>query len=382
MDLLARLDPRVIREKQIQTMLTAFMGHVRRVVATGNVTRDEVDLYGGVLQLAVAHAIQQSLIAFPLKKIMLRMNDIWLETSPSHLKFFRGVGSVIGAPARMLFSMVRMVKGDDGQDTGAKAGESDPLDQTKANLLAGASELRDKILAEEIIAETIARDPEGRRLSTLVDRIRAKGNGARGELPSRHISPAAGTVLLHVAAPACTHDSRKAIGALSWEATAERIVATAPEILNILEDEALNRELTELVMDFRNRMNFHQKTRESLFASLNVLPATLGMAYILTTGDPVGGSGIYAKLHGLFGVHDLWALVSIPASAGIDETGRQRLSEMLEPVVKKWVENRAHIVRRLLEESLSGAVTRHVEATLATADELLRRIETELAAID
>jgi hypothetical protein len=113
---------------------------------------------------------------------------------------------------------------------------------------------------------------------------------------------------------------------------------------------------------------------------LNVLPATLGVAYILTTGDPVGGSGIYAKLQGMFGMHDLWALVSIPASAGLDESGRQRLSDMLEPVVKKWVEDRASIVRRLFEETLSGAVTREVDETVATTEELLKRIEAELTA--
>ncbi len=150
------------------------------------------------------------------------------------------------------------------------------------------------------------------------------GGRDQNELPSRHVSTATGTVIFHAAAPDCTRGSRKQVEDRPWSATAERIVATAPEILNIAEDAALNRELTELVEYFRRRMNFRQKTRESFFASLNVLPATLGMAYILTTGDPVGGSGIYAKLQGMFGMHDLWALVSIPASAGLDETGRQR----------------------------------------------------------
>ncbi len=188
MDLLAQLDPRGIREQQIQTMLTALVKHVRQVVATAKTVRDEIDLYGGVLQLALAHAVQQSLVSFPLKKIMLRMNDIWLETSPSHLKFFRGVGSVIGKPARMIFSMVRMAKGGDSDAIERKAGAVDTLELIESNLLAGASELRDKILAEEVIAETIAKDPEGRRLSALVDQIRQQRGRDQKELPSRHIS--------------------------------------------------------------------------------------------------------------------------------------------------------------------------------------------------
>ena len=382
MELLARLDPRDIRERQIQTMLTALVEHVRQVVATAKTIRDEIDLYGSVIDLALAHAVQQSLISFPLKKIMLRMNEIWLETSPSHLKFFRGVGSVIGKPARMIFSMVRMAKGGDSDAIERQAGAVDTLELTESNLLAGASELRDKILAEDVIAETIANDPEGRRLSTLVDQIRQRRGRGLKELPSRHISAATGTVVLHVAAPACTHDTRKEIESRPWSVTAERILATAPEILNIAEDTTLNQELTDLVNNFRQQMNFRQKTRESFFASLNVLPATLGIAYILTTGDPVGGSGIYAKLHGMFGMHDLWALVSIPASAGMDETGRQRLTDMLEPVVKRWVENRASIVRRLFEETLSGAVTRDVDETGETAEVLLKRIGSELKAFE
>ncbi|MFZ0612766.1 MAG: GTPase [Desulfobacterales bacterium] len=381
LDLLAGLDPRAIREQQIQSLLTAFREHVRRVIATAEIVRDEIDLYGGVLQLTLAHAVQQSLVAFPLKRIMLRMNDIWLETSPSHLKFFRGVGRVIGTPARLIYSMVRMAKGENETAEG-KAGAAGTLELIKSNLLAGASELRDKILAQEVIAEAIAREAEGRRLSTLVDRIRMKGGRDQNELPSRHISTATGTVIFHAAAPSCTHGSRKQVEDRPWSATAERIVATAPEILNIAEDAVLNQELTELVEYFRQQMNFRQKTRESFFASLNVLPATLGMAYILTTGDPVGGSGIYAKLQGMFGMHDLWALVSIPASAGLDETGRQRLSDMLEPVVKRWVENRALIVRQLFEETLSGEVTRLIEETSATVDGLLKKIEAELNAFD
>ena len=85
----------------------------------------------------------------------------------------------------------------------------------------------------------------------------------------------------------------------------------------------------------------------------------------------MGGSGIYAKLHGLFGMHDLWALVSIPASAGIDETGRKDLSDMLEPVVKRWIENRARIVKQVFEETITGDVIHQLENNSADASKLI-----------
>ena len=381
MNLLADLDPRQIRERQIQTMLEAFVRHVGQVVTESKTVRDEIDLYTGALHLTLGRAVQQSLVSFPLKSIMRRLNDIWLETSPPHLKFFRGVGNLIGKPARVILSLVKpSVDGDAGENSGT-AGTVDPLERIKSDLLGSAAELRDSLLAEEIIVETIAKDAIGVRLITLVDRIRLQRDLSEKELPSRHIASATGTVTVHAAAPVCSKKIRHDLDRRPWTDTAQWVIAAAKDVLDISEDTALNEELTNLVGEFRRRMNFLQKTRESFFASLNVLPATLGIAYILTTGDPVGGSGIYAKLHGLFGMHDLWALVSIPASAGIDETGRKDLSDMLEPVVKRWIENRAHIVKQVFEETIAGEVIRQMENTAADAAKLTLAVEETLASI-
>ena len=102
MTLLGSLDPHQIRERQIQTMLEAFLRHVHKVVRESVIVRDEIELYTAALHLVLGRAVQQSLVSFPLKRIMQRMNDIWLETSPAHLKFFRGVGSLIGKPAKAI----------------------------------------------------------------------------------------------------------------------------------------------------------------------------------------------------------------------------------------------------------------------------------------
>jgi hypothetical protein len=378
MDRLRQLDPREIRERQIQTTLKAFVNYVRQVLEVSQSTGDEVDLYAGTLQLAFGQAVQQSLISIPVKKIMQRMNDLWLETSPSHLKFFRGIGSALGKPARIIFSLIKQIQGEEPVKEGIFTKAVDPLEEIQSDLLRAASQLRDNLLAEEIIAETVARDPYGSRLIELTDRIRSRRGHKENQLPFRQLAPSTGTVVFHVAAPACSKAPRQALATRPWSAVSDRLLSTARELLNISEDAILTAELTDLIHEFRDQMNFFQKTRESFFASLNVLPATLGIAYILTTGDPVGGSGIYAKLQGLFGMHDLWALVSIPASAGMDETGRKQLAEMLEPVVKRWLENRAVVVRQIFAETLSGELEQELAATLRTLDQLIGEIENEL----
>jgi hypothetical protein len=378
LDRLRQLNPREIRERQIQTTLKAFIDYVRQVLTVAQSVRNEVDLYAGTLQLVFGHAVQQSLISIPVKKILQQMNDLWLETSPPHLKFFRGVGSVIGKPARMVLSLVKLAQGGETVKEGMFLKPIDPLEEIRANLLSAASELRDNLLADEVIAETLAKDRNGSRLIDLTDQIRSRRGSKENQLPFRQMAPSTGTVIIHVAAPACSQDSRQALSSRPWSAISDRLLSTARELLNISEDAALTGELTELINEFRDQMNFFQKTRESFFASLNVLPATLGIAYILTTGDPVGGSGIYAKLHGIFGMHDLWALVSVPASAGLDETGRKQLSDMLEPVVKRWLENRAVVVRQIFSETLSGELEQEMASTLNDLDLLIGEIEDEL----
>ena len=373
--LLQNLDPRQIREKQIQTTLTAFLQYVRQVLAASRITRDELELYQGTLKLALSHAVQQALSTVPLEKIIQRMNRIWLDTSPGYLKFFRGVGSVIGKPARLIFGLAKGVTGGDGRKQTTGVGAVDPLEELKANLIGAAAELRDKILAEEIVAETTDKDQHGAGLIELLNRIRSQRNLQVKELPPEAGGQLHRSIILHVAAPSSARDCRRRLDNTPWKNTVDAIVSAAESVLNISTDAELNRELANLVHEFRRQMNLMQKTRESFVASLNILPATLGIAYVLTTGDPVGGSGIYAKLHGLFGMHDLWALISIPASAGLDESSRKNLSDMLAPVVSRWFENRAMIVRRIFKENVAGEALEEVKNLIESADQMIVEIE-------
>lgn len=374
-ELMRNLDPREIRDTQIQTTLDAFLQYVRQVIGTSKTVRDELALYSGALMLARSHAVQQALITVPIEKIMRRMNRIWLDTSPPYLKFFRGVGSVIGKPARLILSIA---KSSDDKDSLRKPGPgsaADPLEELQSSLIGAAAELRDKILADELIAGTTEKDPQGAGIIRLLDHIRLQRRLEGKQLPFRQVSTTSGGVSIHVSAPFSTKAARKRMEDKPWSEIADQIVPAAENLLNIAQDEDLNRELASLVHEFREQMNFAQRTRESFFASLNILPATLGIAYILTTGDPIGGSGIYAKLHGLFGMHDLWALVSIPASAGLDETSRKNLSTMLTPVLSRWFDNRASIVRRIFEENITGAVITEVEMLISTAEQMIKKIE-------
>ncbi|KPJ75521.1 MAG: hypothetical protein AMJ54_14755 [Deltaproteobacteria bacterium SG8_13] len=379
-ELLGQLDPRRIREKQIQSTLAAFLRYVRQVAEAARVEKDSLTLYEGALRLCLSYAVRQSLTSLPLEKIMRRIDRIWLETSPAYLRIFRGIGAVIGKPARMILSLAESIAGD--AKPGARPGKPiDPLEVLTSDLLQSAGELRSRILADELVAETTGQDENGGKLVALLDRIRSELAPGGSRLPFRQAGSHPGSIAMHVGAPPASAAGRRQLEDSDWQPAAGRIAAAAENILNFSGDQQLNRELAELVTEFRRQMSFTQKTRESLFASLSILPATLGIAYVLTTGDPVGGSGIYAKLHGLFGMHDLWALVSIPATAGMDENTRRNLSDMLAPVVSRWFESRAAIVAALFEEQIAGRLLEMLQQLCASADREIEAVETTLMAL-
>jgi hypothetical protein len=91
---------------------------------------------------------------------------------------------------------------------------------------------------------------------------------------------------------------------------------------------------------FRDQMSWHQHVREAFFASLSALPPILGVTYTLLTADPVSGGGMWIQLQSLFGINDLWALVSIPASAGLSEQERKQLEKLIAPVFRLWLDRR------------------------------------------
>jgi hypothetical protein len=109
-----------------------------------------------------------------------------------------------------------------------------------------------------------------------------------------------------------------------------------------------------------------------------VIPATAAITYILHTGDPVGAAGIKVKLTGLLGLHDLYALVAIPATAGLSKTDQQQLDLLLKPLVQTWLENKYKTVQTLFEQQISGNLLEAVHATAARIDQVLSDTERTL----
>jgi hypothetical protein len=112
---------------------------------------------------------------------------------------------------------------------------------------------------------------------------------------------------------------------------------------------------------------------------LNIIPATAAVTYVLHTGDPLGAVGIKVKLTGILGLNDLYALVAIPATAGMKKADLKQLQALLGPVAKAWLADKLTALEALFEEIITGALLQHGRDVMKDAADRISLMEASLA---
>jgi hypothetical protein len=163
---------------------------------------------------------------------------------------------------------------------------------------------------------------------------------------------------------------------LEWSTTLQTLLSRKELTQFISRD--VETSLKELAEEFRGQMGLRDKLHQTAAAFLNVLPATAAITYILSTGDPVGAAGIKVKLTGFFGLHDLYALIAIPATSGMKSADRRLLETMLVPIARAWLSDKAAAVQKIFEENLTGALIGRAAQILDDSRETLAAVDDHL----
>ena len=120
------------------------------------------------------------------------------------------------------------------------------------------------------------------------------------------------------------------------------------------------------------------KIRQTFSAFLTVLPATVAVTYILSTGDPVGAAGIKVKLTGLFGMKVLYALVAIPATTGLKKADQKQLEALLAPITQTWLGDKLNTIQALFKEEVTGGIFAAADQALEKSAKLIDDVEQTL----
>lgn len=331
---LDRLDPAPLRMRLLGAM---FEDAVRQAAIMGAQVRglkSHLDQYAQALESARDQSVQTALSHFPADRVMRRFAKIWLESDPAHIKFMRRTGKVIEWPLKTVIKTVRHFKKDE-KSLKPPSSEEALERRVEMDLLASANQLYQKCLDTRL------------------------NLGAHS-----------------IASPAVVQAAQAELGRKPWQPVLERILANRNEVLNW--SNRLDSDLRKLADELRARMSLMDQIRQTFAALLNVIPATAAITYILHTGDPLGAAGIKVKLTGLFGLHDLYALIAIPATAGMSKADRKQLEQLLAPLARTWLAHKLSVVRELFETHITGQMHAKLDSARQHAAELTEEIEKAL----
>jgi len=235
-----------------------------------------------------------------------------------------------------------------------------------------------KTVNSEISVSANLKDPVTRKMREAVERIRADKGLKNDQKP--HIEPTEkkGLLTFFISVHPVVFQEQEKLRNRDWKLVLESILSRRDVIMDL--SQGIEKELKDLAKSFRRKMGMWSKIRQTFSAFLNVVPATVAVTYILSTGDPVGAVGIKVKLTGLFGLHDLYALVAIPATTGLKRADQKQLDDMLGPIVRAWLNNKLKEVKELFEQEITGGIIRAAKDAVDEADTLINQIQANIEA--
>ncbi len=374
LDALAAIDPRKERGALQDSIVSDVLASIQAVTARARLRRTALALYLDALHLAQSRCVADALRQMPMDAVMRRFADIWLATDPAHIRFMRKAGVVVEAPLRLLTALVRKA--------GAQAEREPALTGSgfekavEEDLISALHRLYAQAVGPEVSAAGPLSDPGVRRMEQAAAEVLSAPEGAAGGGLSMEAADGGMELKFRVPAPGELEEVRRKLEQRPWQEIAESVLRQKDRIVRFSAD--LDRDLGELAASLRQQMGIWGQVRQTFSALLNILPATAAVTYVLHTGDPAGAAGIKIKLTGLFGLHDLYALVAIPATSGMKKADRRQLESLLIPIARAWLTRKLDVVRSLFEAQITGPIEQAGRDRLREAETLIEEIERDL----
>lgn len=369
---LKAIDSHKLRLELMSSILNDALVKAQEVLGHAKISHDELHLYLDALQTAQSYCVHEALQHFPMDRVIKRFAEIWISTDPPYVKAMRKTGSLIELPFKVLLGTARGIRGK-LSGTEKKEPPVDFIDKVEEDLLNAVNNMHYKAVSPEISVSTTLKDPVARRMLEAVEQIKAIKSLKDIQNPYVEVAEEKGALIFSVAAHPAVFQEQEKLRNRDWKSALKSILSRRDVIVEL--SDGIEQELRDLADSRRSRMGMWTKIRQTFSAFLNVVPATAAVTYILSTGDPVGAVGIKVKLTGLFGLHDLYALVAIPATTGFKKADQKHLDELLGPILQAWLNNKLKAVQDLFEQEISGGIIQVAKDVMDESDSLIKQIE-------
>jgi hypothetical protein len=337
---------------------------------------DELRLYLDAFQTVQSQYVHEALRHFPMDRVMKRFAKIWARTDPAHIRFMRKAGSVIEFPLKVVFGAAGWAKDHviSGKAESAESGNFHK--KMEEDLVTAVTSLHAQVIGPQITVTGSLNDPVVKRMSDLVDRIRAQQRNAEVQNPRSESADQDHVLRFFVNTHPTVSAEQKRLRDKNFRSILQSILSQKEELVDIPQD--MLADLKDLADHFRSKMGLWTKISQTFWASLNVLPATAAVTYVLSTGDPVGAAGIKVKLTGLFGAKDLYALVAIPVTTHLKKADQQQLKTMLGPIAEAWFHHKLRRVQQLFEQTITAGTIRTASDTIERATARIAEIKNSM----
>jgi len=349
---LTAMDASQLRLELHGSILADVLKNAGNLLDDARLSLDGLRLYFDAFQTVQSQYVHEALKHFPMERVMKRFAKIWAKTDPAHIKFMRKTGNVIEFPLKVLFGAAGWAK---KRVISAKSATSDAGNLQKMmeeDLITAVTGLHAQTVGPQVSVSGSLNDPVVKRMLQATDRIRAQQEDGKVRNPRAEATDQDQVLHFFVDAHPAVFPQQERLRDQDFRSMLQFILARREELLDFPQD--MLADLKKLADHFRGKMGIWDKISQTFWASLNVLPATAAVTYVLSTGDPIGGAGIKIKLTGLFGARDLYALVAIPVTTRLKKADQQQLKTMLEPIARAWFDHKLKKVQRLFEKAITG----------------------------
>ncbi len=373
---LASIDAPGLRLELHGSILADVLKKADRFLDDAGRALDELRLYLDGFQTVQSQYVHEALKHFPMDRVMKRFAKIWAKTDPAHIKFMRKTGSVIGFPLKVLWGAAGWAKDSVSSNKAEPADSENYQKKMEEDLVTAVTSLHAQAIGPQITVSGSLNDPVVKRMSDLVDHLRVRKNPGAVKNPRTESADQDQVLRFFVDTPPAVFSEQARLKDRDFRSILQSILSQKEELVDIPKD--MVADLKELAEHFRSKMGVWDKIRETFWASLNVLPATVAVTYVLSTGDPVGAAGIKVKLTGLFGAKDLYALVAIPVTTQLKKADQQQLEIMLGPIAEAWFNHKLKKVQQLFEQSITAGMIRMVKDTIEQATAKIEEIKNSM----
>jgi len=376
---LQSIDGAGLRFELYGSILSDVIQRAAKITNLSKVSFDELQLYRDALQMAQSHSVQEALKHFPMDRVMRRFARIWARTDPPHVKILRRTGNVIEFPLKMLIGAAGWARDQflpEGSDPSPSKEFAKKLDE---DLATAVTKMNYQAVSSQISVSGSLSDPVAGKMIEIIEKIRAEKGLEKAQPPTAEPSGKGTAVAFLVDAHPAVSSEQEKLRTRDFKSILQSILAEKENIVAITLD--MEKDLEKLADHFRGKMGLWPKISQTFWALLNVLPATVAVTYVLSTGDPVGAVGIKVKLAGLFGAKDLYALFAIPITTGLKSADRKQIEEMLIPLVQTWLNEKLEKVQHLFEEKITGEIVQCARKNLEDAAKLIGATEELMATL-